>query len=112
MELTGKWCLSAVCHHHGCLKFATQLTRSTLTDTQKAQSPFQCQMMTNSVTLLIFEIIKNACELQYEWFDFNPSGGKEGVKAFKRSFGTLELSCPMILKNSLTNSILNKFKSS
>ncbi|MEY3825231.1 MAG: hypothetical protein RLZZ148_43 [Cyanobacteriota bacterium] len=63
------------------------------------------------VNLLIFEIIKNACELQYEWFDFNPSGGKEGVKAFKRSFGTLELSCPMILKNSLTNSVLNKLKS-
>ena len=57
MALTGKWCLSAVFHHHGCLKFATQLTLSTLTDTQKAQSPCQCLMMTNSVTLLIFEII-------------------------------------------------------
>ena len=62
------------------------------------------------VNLLIFEIIKNACEQQYWWFDFNPSGGKEGVKAFKKSFGTLELPCPIVTKSSGTNLILNRLK--
>ena len=107
MELTGKWCLSAVFHHHGCLKFATQLTRSTLTDTQKAQSPFQCQMMTNSVTLLIFEIIffliiKNGSQIHdgndvlngqkwreryaiQSWFLWNAEHDGDDGKSLKRS---------------------------
>lgn len=39
------------------------------------------------VNLLMYEIIKNACDQGYSWFDFNPSGGHEGVKNFKKSFG-------------------------
>lgn len=51
------------------------------------------------VNLLMYEIIKNSCERDYRWFDFNPSGGHEGVKAFKRSFGAEELKCPIVNKN-------------
>jgi hypothetical protein len=48
------------------------------------------------VNLLMLEIIKNACEKDFKWFDFNPSGGHEGVRKFKQSFGTTELHCPVI----------------
>lgn len=51
------------------------------------------------VNLLMHEVIKNSCEHGYQWFDFNPSGGHEGVKAFKKSFGTDELTCPVINRN-------------
>jgi lipid II:glycine glycyltransferase (peptidoglycan interpeptide bridge formation enzyme) len=53
------------------------------------------------VNLLMYEVIKNACEQKYSWFDFNPSGGHEGVKAFKRSFGAEALLCPIIEINKL-----------
>ncbi len=43
------------------------------------------------VHLLIYEAIKDAAERGLKWFDFNPSGGLEGVKAFKRSFGAAPL---------------------
>lgn len=33
------------------------------------------------------EIIKDACQQGYRYYDFNPSGGHEGVARFKRSFG-------------------------
>jgi lipid II:glycine glycyltransferase (peptidoglycan interpeptide bridge formation enzyme) len=36
---------------------------------------------------LLYEVIKDACEQGYFWFDFNPSGGHEGVKSFKKGFG-------------------------
>lgn len=36
--------------------------------------------------LLQAEIIKNAADDGYHWYDFNPSGGHEGVVEFKRQF--------------------------
>jgi lipid II:glycine glycyltransferase (peptidoglycan interpeptide bridge formation enzyme) len=48
------------------------------------------------VQLLLFEIIANAADNGYRWFDFNPSGGHVGVRAFKRGFGTTTLSTPWI----------------
>lgn len=48
------------------------------------------------VNLLLYEIIKNASEEKYFWFDFNPSGGHKGVAAFKKSFGVEVLPCPII----------------
>ena len=48
------------------------------------------------VTLLLYEVIKNACEKGYVWFDFNPSATLEGVKAFKERFGAQALRCPII----------------
>ena len=48
------------------------------------------------VTLLLYEVIKNACEKRYTWFDFNPSARLEGVKAFKERFGAQALNCPIV----------------
>lgn len=48
------------------------------------------------VNLLMYEAIKYACKQGYSWFDFNPSGGHEGVKAFKKSFGAEALLCPVV----------------
>ena len=31
---------------------------------------------------------------ELRWFDFNPSGGHEGVRAFKKSFDAEAVSCP------------------
>lgn len=37
--------------------------------------------------LLQAEIIKDASQDKYDWYDFNPSGGHEGVVNFKKEFG-------------------------
>lgn len=55
------------------------------------------------VNLLMYEAIKDACEKGYFWFDFNPSGGHEGVKKFKKSFGTESLPCPIVKKDTWHN---------
>jgi len=52
------------------------------------------------VNLLMYEIIKHACEQAYSWFDFNPSGGHEGVKSFKKSFGAQPLPSPVVVLES------------
>ena len=46
--------------------------------------------------LLLYQAIKNACEKGYIWFDFNPSAGLQGVKAFKEGFGAEALICPIV----------------
>lgn len=48
------------------------------------------------VQLLLFDIIANAAAAGYHWFDFNPSGGHDGVRSFKKGFGTTALSAPWI----------------
>jgi len=48
---------------------------------------------------LIYKIIEDCCK-KYTWFDFNPSGGHVGVSAFKKSFGTEKLYCPIVFNNS------------
>jgi len=48
------------------------------------------------VQLLLFDIIANSVDKGYFWFDFNPSGGHEGVRSFKKGFGTTTLSTPWI----------------
>lgn len=45
--------------------------------------------------LLQHEIIKDAIENQYTWYDFNPSGGHAPVVSFKKSFGAYKRSCPL-----------------
>jgi len=52
------------------------------------------------VNALMAEIIRNACESGYRWFDFNPSGGLQGVESFKTSFGALPLDCPVVVQHS------------
>lgn len=48
------------------------------------------------VNLLIRDAIRDACARNYRWFDFNPSGKLEGVQKFKRSFGAVPLSAPLV----------------
>lgn len=48
------------------------------------------------VNLMMLEIIKDACEQGFSWYDFNPSGNMQGVIAFKESFGAKPLPCPLI----------------
>jgi hypothetical protein len=58
------------------------------------------QLPTRPVNLLLYEALKQAAADGYQWFDLNPSGGLEGVKAFKKSLGAVELSCPVIYQKS------------
>lgn len=48
------------------------------------------------VHLLMHEIIHDACDRKDKWFDFNPSGGHEGVERFKKGFGGRQLSAPVL----------------
>ena len=58
------------------------------------------------VNLLLYEVIQQACQQGYSWFDFNPSGGHEGVRRFKESFGAIPMACPIITRMShLTRSL-------
>lgn len=58
------------------------------------------------VNLLMYEVIKESCEHDYKWFDFNPSGGHQGVRAFKKSFGAEELGCPVVNRNDKTTRLV------
>jgi hypothetical protein len=49
------------------------------------------------VNLVMYEIIKSCCEEGYSWFDFNPSAGLEGVRAFKESFGAKPLPSHVVI---------------
>jgi CelD/BcsL family acetyltransferase involved in cellulose biosynthesis len=48
------------------------------------------------VNLLMVEAMRDAAARHCAWFDFNPSGGHEGVKTFKRSFGAEPVASPEI----------------
>jgi lipid II:glycine glycyltransferase (peptidoglycan interpeptide bridge formation enzyme) len=60
------------------------------------------------VNMLMSEAIKTACEEGYTWFDFNPSGGHQGVKAFKESFGAQALPCPVVRTESVRSRVIGK----
>jgi hypothetical protein len=49
------------------------------------------------MNLLFSEIIRDACEGGYRWFDFGPSAGLEGVRKFKEGFGARLLGCSYVL---------------
>lgn len=63
---------------------------------------------TGMVNLLIYDALKDACEDGYSWFDFNTCGGHESVRAFKKGFGTKELSSPVINIETSYKKIFNK----
>lgn len=48
------------------------------------------------VHLLLYEAIRHARETEREWFDFNPSGGHQGVDGFKKGFGAVQLPAPVL----------------
>jgi Acetyltransferase (GNAT) domain len=45
--------------------------------------------------LLVATAVEDACARGFRWFDFNPSGGLEGVELFKRGFHPQELAFPV-----------------
>ncbi len=45
----------------------------------------------------VHEVVRSACESDYRWFDFNPSGTNEGVKKFKKGFGATSRAAPVVL---------------
>lgn len=52
------------------------------------------------VNILNHEMIKDACQNKYIWFDFLPSGNLKGVIRFKQLFGPEAMNCPKIyIKN-------------
>lgn len=59
------------------------------------------------INLLMHEIIKDSCENNYEWFDFNPSGGHEGVIQFKNSFRPKKLLSHILVNQSKMKRLLN-----
>lgn len=63
-----------------------------------------------ATNLLMFEAIKDASNRNLSWFDFNPSGGHEGVRRFKQSFKTTRLQCPVITYHSRLGQILRSVK--
>jgi len=48
------------------------------------------------VHAVIAAAIRHACETGHAWFDFNPSGPLEGVRAFKKGFGATVARCPNV----------------
>lgn len=60
------------------------------------------------VHLLMYHVIRHAYENRYCWFDFNPSGGHEGVKAFKEHFGTTAMPSPIVNRQSFSKRILDR----
>lgn len=52
--------------------------------------------------------IAHACEQEYAWFDFNPSGGHEGVKKFKEGFATVEMDAPVLRVQASSSKLKNK----
>jgi hypothetical protein len=62
------------------------------------------------VHLLMADIIADACTRGYQWFDFNPSGGHDGVKEFKQRFGAESRPCPIIKIESTQARFFNHVK--
>nr|WKN35821.1 GNAT family N-acetyltransferase [Tunicatimonas sp. TK19036] len=56
------------------------------------------------------ESIAHACEQGYRWYDFNPSGGHEGVKKFKQGFATIEMNAPVLKSKTQNGQIRSKIK--
>ncbi len=46
----------------------------------------------SATNVVIADAIADAADRGFDWFDFNPSGGHEGVEAFKRRFGCQRMS--------------------
>lgn len=64
------------------------------------------------VNLLMYESISDACQRGYQWFDFNPSGGHEGAKSFKKSFGTESLPSNIISTAPKSLRLLDRLRNS
>jgi hypothetical protein len=59
-------------------------------------STLQQHLASNVAKLVKYEVIKDACERGYAWYDFNPSAGLSGVKFFKEAFRARALPAPVV----------------
>jgi lipid II:glycine glycyltransferase (peptidoglycan interpeptide bridge formation enzyme) len=62
------------------------------------------------VNLLLAHLIGDAHRRGFWWFDFNPSGGLEGVEKFKESFGAKMLVADMLICKNLPRRLLDTVK--
>jgi lipid II:glycine glycyltransferase (peptidoglycan interpeptide bridge formation enzyme) len=58
--------------------------------------------------LLMYEIIRDSCRRKAKWFDFNPSGGHDGVKAFKKSFGATSFRADLFQSQKKSRPLIQK----
>lgn len=56
----------------------------------------------------IFEIIKDAYQHGYTWFDLNPSAGLGGVRTFKEGFNAIPLPAPLVYVDSPLKHVVRK----
>ena len=66
---------------------------------------FKAYLKDRPAHILHFHIIKKAIENNFKWYDFNPSGGHEGVVKFKKGFGTDIYSANIFKKKSIIFSL-------
>ncbi len=71
---------------------------------------FEDYFKLRAVHALQYTIIKDGCEKGYQWYDFNPSGGHEGVMKFKKGFGTEILQSPLLIKESFLESLAKSLR--
>jgi CelD/BcsL family acetyltransferase involved in cellulose biosynthesis len=62
------------------------------------------------MNLLMSTLIQHACETGRRWFDFGPSGGHQGVAAFKSAFGARTLASPVVSKPSLVGRLWRRVR--
>lgn len=55
-----------------------------------------------------FEIIKDCCARGYDWLDFNPSAGLDGVKELKESFRAEALPAPLVYVDTTIKRLIRK----
>ena len=55
-----------------------------------------------------FEIIKDCCARGYQWLDFNPSAGLDGVKELKESFRAEALPAPLVYVDTPLKRVIRK----
>ena len=60
--------------------------------------------------LILYEAIRDACNKNLLWFDFNPSGGHKGVENFKKNFGTMSFECNIFEKMNIIITILKPMR--
>lgn len=60
--------------------------------------------------LLHYAVMKDAWERGYKWYDFNPSGGHEGVVQFKNNFGPARIKSRMFINDNYKKQIVDKIQ--
>lgn len=65
-------------------------------------------MKKRPMNLLLHAAMEDACARGFRWFDFNPSGGHESVRAFKEGFGVVTKSAPVVGRDTALARIVSR----